>query len=90
MGKVNTTKIKSLIVGLGLTQEKVAELMGLNYTTFNLKINNERRIYVDEVAKLCEILDIKTSATLKECFGLDFLDLSHSREKATEKIGGGA
>lgn len=88
--KVNTCKIKARILELGLTQEGVAKDMGIDYATLNLKINNKRRIYMDEVATLCEILDIKNPPELKEYFGLDFLVLMSSRENATIENGGGA
>lgn len=76
--KVNTNKIKALIIERGLKQGCVAEEIGLNESTFNLKINNKRRIYMDEVIKLCMILDITTPSKLKECFNLDFLILQNS------------
>lgn len=88
--KVNTCKVKARILELGLTQDGVAKDMNLDYSTLNLKINNKRRIYMDEVYNLCEILDIKTPTDLKEYFGLDFLNLISSRENATIESGGGA
>lgn len=88
--KVNTCKVKARILELGLTQEGVANDMKLDYSTLNLKINNKRRIYMDEVYDLCKILDIKTPTDLKEYFGLDFLNLIPSRENATIISGGGA
>lgn len=78
--KVNTNKIKSLIVEKGLKQSSIAKEIGLNEATLNLKINNKRRIYMDEVISLCIVLGITTPASLKECFGLDFLILSNSCE----------
>ena len=88
--KVNTCKVKARILELGLTQEGVAKDMGIDYATLNLKINNKRRIYMDEVATLCKILDIKNPPELKEYFGLDFLIILPSRENATNESGGGA
>lgn len=83
MNLVNTQKVKARIIELGLTQEGVAQEMGLNYVTLNLKINNKRRIYLDEVIKLCKILKVTTSKELKELFGIYFL--FDSRENATTK-----
>lgn len=71
---------------LKLTQEEVAKDMGLDYSTLNLKLNNKRRFYFDEIAKLCEILQIKTRADLHECFGLDFLTIADSGEKDSHII----
>jgi transcriptional regulator with XRE-family HTH domain len=86
---VNTNKVKARIMELGLTQEDVAKKLGIDYSTFNVKINNNRRFYVDEVAKLCELLNIKTSTELREYFGFDFLVLTDSRQNATEDTVGG-
>lgn len=75
---------------LGLNQEEVADKLGVDYTTLNQKINNNRRLYLDEVAKLCKILNIKTSKELREYFGLDFLITADSCEIATNETLGGA
>ena len=80
---VNTTKVNSRIMELGLTQEVVAKELGINYSTLNLKLNNKRRFYVDELTKICDILNIRTRKELKEYFGLDFLIVFDSCEKAT-------
>lgn len=60
---------------LKLTQEDVAKFMDIDSTTFNLKLNNKRRFYLDEIKRLCEILQINSRAELQECFSLDFLGL---------------
>ena len=70
---VNSRKVKARIVELGFTQDDVAENIGMDVSTFNQKINNKRRIYIDEVAKLCDYLKINTTTELQEYFGLDFL-----------------
>ena len=86
---VNSLKVKARIMELGLNQDDVAKELGIDYSTFNLKINNNRRFYVDEVAKLCELLHIKTSKELRDYFGFDFLILTESRQNATEDMVGG-
>ena len=86
---VNSLKVKARIMELGLNQEDVSKKLGIDSSTFNLKINNNRRFYADEVAKLCEILDIKTSKELRDYFGFDFLILTDSRQNATEDMVGG-
>ena len=80
---VNSKKVNARIVELELTQEIVAKELDIDYSTLNLKINNKRRIYVEEMAKLCKVLNITTPAELKEYFGLDFLIVFDSCEKAT-------
>lgn len=73
---VQTNKVKARIVELGFTYREVAESIGMDYTTLSLKLSNKRRIYLDEVAKLCKILQISSSDQLREYFNLDFLILS--------------
>ena len=65
---------------LKLTQEGVARDMGMDYSAFNLKLNNKRRFYLDEIVKLCEILEINTKTDLQEYFGLDFLITGEDNE----------
>ena len=81
---INTLKVKSRIVELGITQESVANYLGLDYSTLNLKINNKRRTYIDELVKLCEILQINKPDDLKIYFGLDFIILPNTCEKESE------
>lgn len=82
---VDSHKIKTRMFELKLTQEDVAKNIGVDPATFNLKLNNNRRFYIDEVAKLCEILQINTNVELQEYFGLDFLSISNICEN--EKTG---
>lgn len=67
---VNPRKIKARMLILGLTQPIVAELMGMNVATLNAKINNNRRIYLDEYFKLCDILKLNTAEERKELLGV--------------------
>lgn len=87
---VNTNKLKARILEMGLTQELIAKDIKMDYSTFNLKINNKRRIYVDEIAKLCRVLNITTPAELQDFFGLDFLTVSTTCENDTNETVGGA
>lgn len=82
---VNTRKLKARMVELGVTQTSIAKEMGIDPTTLYLKLNNQRRVYVDEVGKLCKILNIGTPKDLYDYFGIDFLILSTSCEKATKR-----
>lgn len=70
---IDTLKIKAKLVELGLTQDEVAQELGIDYSTLNKKLNNGRRMYIDECHRLCNILHVTTSKDLKEFFGLDFL-----------------
>lgn len=57
---VNCQKIKGRIVELGLSQGKVAELMGINSSTLNAKINDASgsRLTLEDVFTLRDILEI--------------------------------
>jgi transcriptional regulator with XRE-family HTH domain len=54
-------KLKGRIVEMGLTQEKVAQEMGISKTTLNLKINGTDGADFSrgEIVMLCDILDIE-------------------------------
>ena len=81
---VKTNKVKGRIVELGIGYNEIAEYIGIDRTTLSLKLSNERRIYLIEVAKLCEILQINTTEQLKTYFNLDFLLLPSSHENVTK------
>ena len=63
---IDTRKVKARMILLGLTQPAVAEAMGINVATFNQKLNNNRRMYIDEFFKLCEILKLHTEEERNE------------------------
>ena len=67
---IDTRKVKARMVMLGLTQPDVAQMLGMNVATFNQKLNNKRRIYVDEYYKLCGILDLNTAEEREELLGV--------------------
>jgi transcriptional regulator with XRE-family HTH domain len=67
---IDTRKVKARMVMLGLTQPDVAQALGINVATFNQKLNNNRRIYLDEYYKLCGILDLNTAEEREELLGV--------------------
>ena len=67
---IDTRKVRARMLLLGLTQPDVADAMGINVATFNQKINNKRRIYLDEYQKLCEILQLNTTEERNELLGV--------------------
>lgn len=67
---IDTRKAKARMVMLGLTQPDVAQALGINVATFNQKLNNNRRIYLDEYYKLCEILELRTAEEREELLGV--------------------
>lgn len=58
---VDTGRIKQRMSELGLTQNDIAECLGIARPTANQKINNVRKLEIDEAKKLSELLDIKDS-----------------------------
>lgn len=54
---VDTMKLKGIIVENGLTQEKVAEQIGLSKKTFYLRMK-EAKFNSDEMEKMTDILHI--------------------------------
>ena len=83
---VNTNKVKARIVELGFKYYEVAKALDIDATTLNLKLTNERRIYLTEVSKLCDLLQINTPEQLKEYFDLDFLILPKSHENVIQNV----
>ena len=67
---IDTRKVKARMIVLGLTQPEVAKEMGINVATFNAKLNNGRRMYMDEYLKLCQILQLNTAEERKELLGV--------------------
>lgn len=52
------SKLKGKIKERGLTQEAVAEYVGIDKATFSLKLNNLSLFTQKEILKICEILNI--------------------------------
>ena len=57
---VNAVKVKARMLLLGLTQPDIAKALGIDVSTFSLKLNGTRRFYLDEYLKLCKILQLNT------------------------------
>lgn len=55
---VNTNLLKSEIAKKGLIQSDVAKKIGVSHQSFNYKLHNKTEFKVDEVNRVCEVLDI--------------------------------
>lgn len=55
---VNSRKIKSRLVELGLTQKDIAASLKLSAPTVSQKINNVRPFFLNEADELARILEI--------------------------------
>ena len=51
-------KLKGLLKEKELSQEQLAKKMGITAQTLNAKLNEHRAFTVDEVKKICNILEI--------------------------------
>lgn len=54
----DTNKLKAKIVESGLTQAKVAKMLGISCQSLSYKINNKVDFKATEINCLCRILDI--------------------------------
>lgn len=54
---INANKIRARIVELGMTQQQVAEKIGMSAKTFSIKMNNGK-FGLDEADRMIEILKI--------------------------------
>ncbi|MDO5547230.1 MAG: XRE family transcriptional regulator [Eubacteriales bacterium] len=58
---MNVNKLKGKIVECGLTQEKVAEFIGIDRSTFCRKMKNKGLEFsVGEMHSICRILDLSS------------------------------
>lgn len=55
----NTNLLKAKIKELGMTQEEVADRIGISTASFNYKINNKRDFTANEILRLSDALKIE-------------------------------
>ena len=55
---INANKIRARIVEMGLTQQQVAEKIGMSAKTFSLKMNSGK-FGLDEAERMIEVLKIE-------------------------------
>lgn len=65
---VNTLKIKSRMVELGLNQKDLANALGISSPTVSQKINNKRPMNLSEVQELVKLLKINEYELIKYFF----------------------
>lgn len=54
----NREKLKGKIVENGLTQEQLADMLGITIATFNYKVNNKSEFKASEIKKLASVLHL--------------------------------
>lgn len=55
----DTNKLRSIIVGKGMTQGFVADKLGISHQSFSYKVNNKVEFKASEIETLCSLLEIK-------------------------------
>ena len=55
----NSNELRAAMTRKGMTQEQVAEALGVTTATLNYKINNKREFKTSEVKALVDLLEIK-------------------------------
>ncbi len=55
---VNTRKVKSRLIELGMTQDEAAKKCSMTQPSFNQKVNNVRPMDVDEAMRIAQVLEI--------------------------------
>lgn len=58
---VNSRKIRGRMVELGVTQKKLAEIIGRSQTTVSQKLSGVRPMWLDEAESIAEALSIPNS-----------------------------
>lgn len=75
---INTIVLQAKIKEAGLTQGKLAQQIGLDSSTFSLKIKGRRNFTVSEVEKIATALRIPTDE-LARIFFADYLAKTQER-----------
>lgn len=55
---VNVNKIKGLMAENGISQQRLAFMIGMSTPSLNAKLQEKREFTVSEAQKICEVLDI--------------------------------
>lgn len=58
-------RIREYIKNKGLTQTYVAKQMGYTLQTFNAMMNGKRKVYADDIIKLCKITGAEPNDFIK-------------------------
>ena len=67
----NSLELRAALTRKGMTQEQVAEALGITTATLNYKINNKREFKTSEVKALVDLLEIKKEDIDKIFFAND-------------------
>lgn len=64
---MNLNKLRGLRVEKGYTQEEIAKLIGISFTSYQRKENGVTQFTADEIVKLAETLRVNISEIFFTC-----------------------
>lgn len=77
---VDVNKLKGKIVENGRTQQEVAELIGIDKSTFYRKMKGGGSFSVGEAAKMAEVIPLKNSEAVSIFFNRSVADTRQKQE----------
>lgn len=81
---VDKNKLAGAIASKGLTQKKLAEMIGISKNTISAKMNNKSSFDTDEIERICRVLGIKD---ITEKANIFLANSSQNRDDPTNKAG---
>lgn len=81
---VDKNKLAGAIASKGLTQKKLAEMIGISKNTISAKMNNKSSFDTDEIERICRVLGIKDVTEKANIF---LANSSQNRDDPTNKAG---
>ena len=81
---VDKDKLAGAIVSKGLTQKKLAEMIGISKNTISAKMNNKSSFDSDEIAPISRVLAIKD---VTEKANISLANSSQNRDDPANKAG---
>lgn len=79
---VDKNKLAGAIASKGLTQKKLAEMIGISKNTISAKMNNKSSFDTDEIERICRVLGIKDVTEKANIF---LANSSQNRDDPTNK-----
>lgn len=81
---VDKNKLAGAIASKGLTQKKLAEMIGISKNTISAKMNNKSSFDTDEIERICRVLGIKDVTEKANIF---LANSSQNRDDPANKAG---
>ena len=81
---VDKNKLAGAIASKGLTQKKLAEMIGISKNTISAKMNNKSSFDTDEIKRICRVLGIKDVTEKENIF---LANSSQNRDDPANKAG---